>query len=191
MPKETQRPLREILGGDDDTEDAKSTTKTNQGAEILSEEESRPFIKELEGEDANIDDIKDLDDLLKHPKPGSIILAFQDPKRRTKAHLVKFATDSFLPNLAPIMFSDEVPMEMYVIFRLVLPHKKALAVAEKIGQLAKESKMTTTQVLAEISGLDIKSRGDLKKILMKVINYHPHISSTLGSFFSRMNVKMI
>lgn len=146
------------------------------------------FLNEMEGENAEIDDIQSLNDLIIHPLPGSLIMVFKDPMKRTKNHVVKFATDSFVPNLVPILFSDDVPMEMYVIFRIVLPHKKAVAVAEKIGVLAKQHNIPVTQVLAQISGMDIKNRSDLKQILVKVMNYHPHIATVLKSFFTKMNI---
>lgn len=146
------------------------------------------FLNELEGENAEIDDIKSLNDLIIHPQPGSLISVFKDPKKRTKGHVVKFATESFVPNIVPILFSDGIPMEMYVIFRIVLPHKKAVAVAEKIGKMAKEHNMTVSQVLSEISGMDIKNRSDLKQILVKAMNYHPHIGQVLKSFFTKMNI---
>lgn len=190
----TQRTLTDIIFGDTQKDDQSRKTKSMEenkktlGNNDLSEEESNKFLAEMEGDSAEIDEIKSLDHLLKNPEPGSIIMAFKDPQRRTKAHLTKFATDSLVPNLVPILFSDDIPMEMYVIFRLVLPHKKAIAVAEKIGVIAKERKMSPTDVLAKISGLDIKSRSDLKKVITKVINYHPHIGATMKSFFSKVSV---
>lgn len=161
-----------------------------EGEQDLPESEGSAFLSELEGDNAEIEDIKSLHDLIVHPQPGSLIMAFKDPKRRTKAHLIKMATDSFIPNIVPIVFSDDVPMEMYIIFRLVLPHKKALAVSEKIGRIGREQNIPVTQVLAEISGFDIKKRSDLKQIILKALNYHPHITSSLKSFFTKVNFKV-
>lgn len=178
---------------DSDLNDDVSTGLKNallDGEDDMDEAESSSFLAELEGGDAEVNDIKSLHDLIVHPHEGSLIMAFKDPKRRTKAHLIKMATDSFIPNIVPIVFSDDVPMEMYIIFRLVLPHKKALAVSEKIGTIAREQNLPVTQVLAEISGFDIKKRSDLKQIILKALNYHPHITSSLKSFFTKVNFKV-
>lgn len=160
--------------------DRKSGNNTNKDEDNLDEQDAKSFMDELDGPDATLDDIESFDSLLKNPQPGSIILAFKDSKRQTKAHVVKFATDNFIPNLLPIFFSDDIPMEMYVIFRMVLPHKRAIAAAEEIGKVSKESGRTPTEILAEMANLDIKTRADLQKVLAKVLNYHPHISRTLG-----------
>lgn len=159
---------------------------SDEDDDVLSEDEATAFISELEGEDANIDDIADLSELIKKPLPGSIIDAFRDPKRRTKKFAEKLATDSLLPNLVPILFSDEIPMEMYVLFRIVMPHKKAVASAEKISEIATEHRVSTTAVLSEISGFDVKKRSDIKKIITKAINYHPHLATTLKGFVSKV-----
>jgi len=153
----------------------------------MSEADKSAFLTELEGSNADIEDIASFKELLKHPLPGSLIEVFKDPKRRNKSYLVSFATDSFIPNILPILFSDDIPMEIYVLFRLVVPHKKAIAVAEQIGELAREHKMSATAVLGEISGLDIKQRSDLKKVLSSVLNYHPHIGQTLSSFLKKVD----
>jgi hypothetical protein len=190
----TERTLSDVLGASyehnrseyKEKKDFKS--KETKSDEELDDGEAKTFLAEMEGDNADIENIKSLDDLLIHPQEGSIIMAFKDPKRRTKGHIIKFATDSFIPNLAPILFSDEIPLEMYVIFRLVLPHKKALAVAEKIGTLSRDHKVPPSEILAGISGMDIKSRSDVKKILMKALNYHPHIGQVLTSFLSKVKV---
>lgn len=185
----TERSLADVMGAQYGHNSSKTTEVRTKTLSTSDEAVDPNFLAELEGNDAEIDDIKSLDDLLIHPQPGSIIMAFKDPQRRSKAHMLKFATESFLPNIAPILFSDDIPMEMYVIFRIVLPHKRALAVAEKIGKISRESGVKPVEILSQISGLDIKDRSDVKKVLLKALNYHPHIGQVLSSFLSKVTVK--
>jgi len=170
----------------------------NNGADSASEISTEA--KQSEQLDTDVEDIdyesmekynkivndKSFMELVKQPLPGSVIATFKDRKMRNSKEMDKWFKHSFLKKTMAVIITSATSIPLYVFFRLVMPHAIAIEKAEEVTKMQKDRDLDDYDVLSGMTGEEIRSRTDFKKIIMKVGMYHPELINHFQSLMTKV-----
>jgi len=141
------------------------------GAEEIATISHEGDTAEMNGLDAFFGDFKKL---ATHPMEGSMLAILRKPNIGKK-EMGAYFSDVYLKRLAPMVIDPEVELHSYILYSLVVPHAKAVELAELVQQSAADKKVSIWTVLSKATGHEMKDRGDVVSLIRMVLRRYPKV----------------
>lgn len=187
--------MQTLIGGGSPKETPRSMTTTTTASQP-DEDVNTPLDADLEPSGEGLLSIKkeieslDFIELVRYPKKGSIIAILSDRKMQNKKSIDKLLMDVLMPQMTTAFLSGDLPLLPYFLFRLVLPHQVALEQAEIAHQkFLSKGLLSELELVGQLMNMEgqIKERGDIRKVIMKIGSYHPPLATFLMNVMKTNN----
>lgn len=111
------------------------------------------------------------------PRPGSLLYVLKQPKVGKKEMSIYFS-EVWTKRMLPVIIEPTADIPTYILYSTVLPHAKAVDIAEVIWKHASEAEnkeVKRYELLSAATGEDLHSRGDVATLARAVLRRHPKI----------------
>lgn len=121
-------------------------------------------------------------DLVKRPLAGSAISTFTNRGMQNKKSVDKWMSSKFMPQVGMVLMNDDIPVSLYVLFRLVMPHNLAVEYAEKYNkEFLQPGSCSEFDLISALTGVQVGGRKDMLKVVQKIGTYHPSLTGFFKS----------
>lgn len=116
--------------------------------------------------------------LMNEPLPGSL-LHYVNMHKTGMQDIEAYISEQWLPKIGSIIWDDGVDFWTYFLYSTVLPHGRAVSIAETVAQATKEKGLDNWALLTAMTGFSIKGRQDLGSVLRAMGRRTPKLWSTV------------
>jgi hypothetical protein len=108
---------------------------------------------------------------------GSLLHVVKQGDKKMKSWMQSSAFNE----LTSLVMADDVDFTTFVLFRIFSTHSIAVSQAQQAYAIqgANGKKATSAEIIAKVTGMDIKKNSDLEKVAKKILAMHPSLFNLL------------